>query len=212
MRNKNMGEINAVVVLGGGISANGLLSPATLARLDRLLKDRTILQSIPVILSGRWSGFMEVEPNTTEAEEMKKYLVERGVDAQQIILETESLDTISNAVFVRMIIERHRDWKKILLITSDWHMKRALWIFQQVLGGNYQVVPLSVISSKVKKGPRENYEKYLLNVAKKFLKDIRGNSKELIQLLRTEHPFYSKSERAQKLLKEIAAEKEKLSP
>jgi uncharacterized SAM-binding protein YcdF (DUF218 family) len=211
MRTDNKQKINAVVILGGGISAEGILSSATKKRLDHLL-DANIQGGTPIILSGKWNGFTAPNPPTTEAEGMRKYLVERGADVKQIILETESLDTISNAVFVKRIIEARSNWRTILLVTSDWHMGRALWIFQRILGGDYRVVPSPVTSDEVEKIKRENYEKYLLNIAKRLLEGISGRSKELIEMLRAEHPFYSKSEKAQKLLKEVEAEKEKISP
>lgn len=209
MRN-NTRKIDAIVILGGGITAEGVLSHATRERLDCFLKKRKALSRASIILSGRWSGFMKVEPRITEAQEMKEYLIKHGVGAHQIIIESESLDTISNAVFVRQVVDRHRHWKKILLITSDWHMERALWIFQRILVKSYKVTPLSIVSEKATK-ERRDYEKYLLAVAKRFLKDPPTSSKELIKLLKTEHPFYSKSEKALQLLKAILTHKEKMS-
>lgn len=206
-----MKKIDVIVVLGGGITVDGTLTPATKERLDSLLEERKRLLRVPIVLSGRWGGFTKKEPRTTEAQEMEKYLVKHGVGTGQIIKEEESLDTVSNAVFVRKIIEERRDWKRILLVTSDWHMERALWIFQKILGGDYQVVPLPVSSEVAGKKQREDYEKYLLGVAKQFLKDTSANSKELIDLLRAEHPFYSKSKKAQKLLEEITKHKRQIS-
>ncbi len=210
MRN-NIRKIDVMIILGGGITAEGVLSSATKERLDNLLKKSDGLPPAPIILSGCWSGFMKVVPSTTEAHEMKKYLVKHGVAVRRIITESESLDTISNAVFVRRIVKRRSNWKKILLITSNWHMERAFWIFKKVLGKDYQIIPLSVVSEKKIKEKRKNYEKYLLNVAKRFLKNTPIGSKELIGVLRTDHPFYSKSEKAQELLKAITIHKEKLS-
>lgn len=212
MRDNNTRKIDAIVILGGGITADGILSSATRERLDYLLKKGKTLLQVPIILSGRWSGFTKVKPHTTEAQEMKRYLTRHGIGARQIILEPESLDTISNAVFVRRIVDRRRHWKKILLTTSDWHMKRALWIFRRIFGKNYQIIPLGVMSNKAAKEQRRSYENYLLAVAQRFLRDIPPGSKELIRLLKAEHPFYSKSEKAQKLLRDIVSHKKKISP
>lgn len=211
MRNNNTRKIDAIVVLGGGITADGILSPATRERLDYLLKKGKTLLQAPIILSGRWSGFAKAKPHTTEAQEMKRHLTRHGIGARQIILESESLDTISNAVFVRRIVDRRRYWKKILLITSNWHMKRAVWIFRRIFGKNYQIIPLSAMSGKEVKEQRKGYENYLLVVAQRFLRDIPAGSKELIELLRAEHPFYSKSEKAQKLLRDVVSRKKKIS-
>ncbi len=211
MRNNNRGKVDVIVVLGGGIATDGTLSSGTRRRLDYLLKKRERLLRVSIILSGRWSGFMKMRPHITEAQAMKRYLAKHGIRVRHVITELESLDTISNAVFVRRIVEGHRAWKKILLMTSDWHMERALWIFQRILGKSYQVIPLSVASEKTTKEQRKGYEKYLLAVAKRFLKNIPTSTKALITLLKTEHPFYSKSEKARKLLEAIATHKEKMS-
>lgn len=207
MRNSNARKIDVVVVLGGGIAADGILSSATKERLNDFLKKREKLPQVPIVLSGQWGGFIKMEPHTTEAQEMEKYLITHGIGARQVVKEEESLDTISNAVFMKKIIERHHDWKKILLVTSDWHMERALWIFQKILGKDYRVMPLLVILEETEKKQRGDYEKYLLGVAKRFLKSVPTDSKGLIDLLSAEHPFYSKSEKAQELLKEIASHK-----
>jgi len=211
MKNNNTRKIDVIVILGGGITAEGVLSSATKERLDKLLKTRDEMPLVPIIVSGCRSGFMKVAPSITEAKEMKKYLVKHGIESRLIITESESLDTISNAIFTRRIVERHLNWKKILLITSNWHMERALWVFKKILGKGYQIVPLSVASGKKIKEQRKNYEKYLLNIAKGFLKNTQIDSKELIGVLRTDHPFYSKSKKAQELLKAIAIHKEKMS-
>jgi uncharacterized SAM-binding protein YcdF (DUF218 family) len=211
MKNNNTRKIDVIVILGGGITAEGVLSSATKERLDKLLKTRDEMPLVPIIVSGCRSGFMKVAPSTTEAKEMKKYLVKHGIESRLIITESESLDTISNAIFTRRIVERHLNWKKILLITSNWHMERALWVFKKILGKGYQIVPLSVASGKKIKEQRKNYEKYLLNIAKGFLKNAQIDSKKLIGVLRTDHPFYSKSKKAQELLKAIAIHKEKIS-
>jgi len=204
-------KIDVIVILGGGITNKGVLSSATKERLDSLVKKRDEMPLVPIIVSGRWSGFKKVALNTTEAREMKKYLVKHKIAARRIITESASFDTISNAVSVRRIIERYPTWKSILLITSDWHMERAFWIFKKILGKDYQIIPLSVKSKEKIKKERKKYEKYLLNIAKRFLKDIPMDSEKLIKVLKNSHPFYSKSERAQKLLKAIAIYKEKMS-
>lgn len=211
MRNSNTRKINAIVVLGGGITTDGTLSFATKERLDGLLEEREKLSRVPIVLSGRWSGFIKMEPHTTEAQEMEEYLIKHGIRARQIVKEEKSLDTISNAVFVRKIAEDHDDWGKILLITSDWHMERALWIFRRIFGERYAIIPFAIVSGNTDIERRKEYEKYLLTVAQRFLRDSPTNSKELIRLLKTAHPFYSKSKQAQKLLRDIVSHKKKIS-
>ncbi|MDP3093263.1 MAG: YdcF family protein [bacterium] len=120
-----MKKIDVVIVLGGGIDRQGRILQAPKERLDGFLRNKEKFPGIPVLLSGRWSGLAKETPKITEAQAMKDYLVSKRVKTKRIYRETKSLDTISNAVFSKQVMEneKHRSWKRILLITSDWHMR-----------------------------------------------------------------------------------------
>lgn len=213
MKNKNMKKTDVIIILGGGVDRQGRILQAPKDRLDGFLKSKERFSNLPVLLSGRWSGLAKETPKITEAQAMNDYLATRGVDPRRIYLETKSLDTISNAVFSKQIMEneKYRNWKRILLITSDWHIKRALWIFRRVLGKNYQVTPMSVATNESVRERRKEYEKYLFTVAKRFLRKLPIKSERLVALLKKGHPFYSKSQKAKKLLKDIIIHKKELS-
>ena len=76
-------------------------------------------------------------------------------------LGSESVDTRSNAEEAgRWLAQRH--FTSVRLITSDWHMRRARYEFQRVLGGKYRLV-----TDAVRSEPRfltlfGEYNKYLL--------------------------------------------------
>lgn len=58
-------------------------------------------------------------------------------------LGTEAKDTRSNAEEAqRWLQERRRT--SVRLITSDWHMRRALYEFRRVLGSDYTIIPDAV--------------------------------------------------------------------
>jgi len=169
-----MRKIDVIIILGGGIDDQGEISKVTKERLDRFLKENNKFADALILLSGRWGGLAKLArgmPEITEAQAMKEYLITKGINSKRICLEMKSLDTVSNAVFSKEIIERHKGWSKILLITSDWHMKRALWIFQKVFGRQYQIHTFSVTSDK-KSDDRKVCENYLLVVAKIILRFI----------------------------------------
>ncbi len=208
-----MKKIDVIIVLGGGIDKPDRISQATKKRLDGFLKNKEKFPDMPVLLSGRWSGLMKETPKITEAQAMNDYLTARRVDPRRIYLETKSLDTISNAVFSKEIMEneKYRSWKRVLLITSDWHMKRALWIFRRVLGKSYQITPLPVATNRSVREQRKEYEKYLFTIAKRFLRKLPIKSEGLVALLKKGHPFYSKSQKAKKLLEDIIIHKKEMS-
>ncbi len=127
-------EGDVIVLLGGGVEGRlidlsgrtGILSQemvvrtVTAARLFRRLK-------VPVIVSGG-------DPfgrGVVEAEVAKRYLVDMGVAAAAVIQESASRDTFQNAERVRELCVRH-GFEKPILITSAYHLKRALWCFEKV--------------------------------------------------------------------------------
>lgn len=134
-----MKKNEVIIILGGGVDKQGAVSTTTKERLDGFLKKRNNLSGISILLSGRWSGLAKDAPKITEAQSMKEYLIMKRVNPKRIYLETKSLDTLSNAVFSREIMKKHKSWKNVLLATSDWHMKRALWIFKKVFGRQYHI-------------------------------------------------------------------------
>lgn len=123
-----------VVVLGGGsrtFQARGLtLSAVTWttnfrvlegARLYRLLNRPTIIVSGGV--TSREAGAH------SEAEAMRAAILQLGVPADHVVMESESRDTRSEAAVIRrMLADRPAD--PIVLVTSPTHMQRSLAVFR----------------------------------------------------------------------------------
>lgn len=123
---------DVIVVLGGGMhdevdDLSGKGAPrgdslerlVTAARLEKRLK-------IPVIVSGG-AVFKDSRP---EAPVMKRFLTDLGVPANRIIVEDKSRDTMENAKYSKGICAKHV-YKKIILLTSSYHMKRSMTAFQK---------------------------------------------------------------------------------
>jgi uncharacterized SAM-binding protein YcdF (DUF218 family) len=54
-------------------------------------------------------------------------------------LGSESVDTRTNAEEAQRWLSQHR-FQSVRLITSDWHMRRARYEFEKVLGSKYRLV------------------------------------------------------------------------
>jgi uncharacterized SAM-binding protein YcdF (DUF218 family) len=124
-------EGDAIVVLGGGAYNTGILKEDSTKRLltGFVLHKQT---DLPIILSGGASiGALP------EAESMKGLLLTLGVDKGKIYTEVNSKDTEENAQEVKKLCKR-LGCKKIILMTSAYHMKRAVLSFQKV---GLEVVP-----------------------------------------------------------------------
>ncbi|MCS7171262.1 MAG: YdcF family protein [Aquificaceae bacterium] len=117
-------DVDAVVVLGGGSYKTGILKEDS---MKRLFAGFTLHRkySLPLILSGGASL-----GNLPEAEVMKQVLEELGVDRKSIITEVRSRDTYENALYVKEIC-RERSFKRVALVTSAYHMPRAVETFKK---------------------------------------------------------------------------------
>ncbi|MBI5894408.1 MAG: YdcF family protein [Deltaproteobacteria bacterium] len=61
-----------------------------------------------------------------------------NVDASKAILESNSTNTYENAVEAAKII-RHKNFKKIILVTSQYHMKRAFYTFRKIIPSDVKI-------------------------------------------------------------------------
>ncbi len=122
---------DAYVVLGGGINENapdldgqGQLSNDSLPRVVEAYR-LYMRHKVPIILSGG-----KVYGKKSEAEIAKRFLLSLGVDERHIITEDKSRDTKENALFVKEISEK-KGIKKVVLITSAFHMRRSVMLFKR---------------------------------------------------------------------------------
>lgn len=124
-----IGKADAIVLLGGGTRGDTHMGtlPDLNQRGDRLVHAFALYKAgkAPVIvLSGG-----TVKGARTEAQQMKDILVVMGVPPQHIVLENQSRDTHDNAVLTAQLLTA-RGIHRILLVTSAYHMRRSLALFE----------------------------------------------------------------------------------
>jgi uncharacterized SAM-binding protein YcdF (DUF218 family) len=130
-----------VVVLGGGDlnSLSGLpptsrLRPSSLARITEGIRLFNQLEDGYLVTSGgSWS---HEGRSGSSCVQMKNLAVSFGVDEQRIISECNSRDTHEEAREIKKILTE----EPFLLVTSGYHMRRAMYIFEK-LGMNPQAAP-----------------------------------------------------------------------
>ena len=92
---------------------------------------------------------------TGDNERNRRALVREGVPEDRITCETASESTLENAMFVRPLLEKagvHR----AILVTSSYHTRRALAVFQQrVPGIHFEMVPSRIGWWDTPKGRRQ---------------------------------------------------------
>jgi uncharacterized SAM-binding protein YcdF (DUF218 family) len=95
----------------------------------------------------QWLFLIGVDPSVRKAELFLEKHGERG--GEGVFLEKISRNTLENALQAREFI-RKKDVNSIQLITSRYHMKRAILIFQNVLPKNIVIYPCPVDSKNLK--------------------------------------------------------------
>lgn len=118
----------AIVVLGGGMTAAAppyLMDPDLSEASDRVwhaarLYRRGIAKKI--IVSGGTFAAYSGAPAISEAEAMRRFLIDLGVPPEAIETEGNSLNTLQNIRNVRQMVGDAR----VALVTSGYHMPRAL--------------------------------------------------------------------------------------
>ena len=126
-------QADAVILLGGGMNSatNVYAYPNLCAAADRVWHAARIFKAgkAPLIVpSGTGSDCCEVP-----------FLVDLGVPREAIHAEAESRNTEENAKFVADLL-KDRDHPKVLLVTSAWHMRRALLMYRRYAPG-LEIVP-----------------------------------------------------------------------
>lgn len=121
-------DVKWVVVLSGGSSPDaylpitGQLSHASLVRLVEGIRIHRKLPQSKLILSGG-GAFNTV----AEAKTMADVAVALGMNDEEIVLESESMDTKDQARLIRKIVGDNR----FVLVTSASHMPRSMALFEK---------------------------------------------------------------------------------
>ncbi len=116
---------SAIVVLSSGAFNRHTLGGDTFNRLFegfKLYKE----YRVPLIVSGG-----RAVSTFSLAKAMKNVLVSIGVDKRYVITEDKSDDTYQNALYVLKICQK-KDFSRIILVTSAYHMPRAMLLFNRI--------------------------------------------------------------------------------
>jgi hypothetical protein len=109
---------NYVLVLGAKAN-NGNLSKTLINRLDTTIEYLNKHKTAKAVLCGGKENNNEF----SQAEYMQKYLIEKGIDKDRLILETKSKNTFENIKFALEKLDKKPS--EIMVISSSYHLFRA---------------------------------------------------------------------------------------
>lgn len=164
-------KFDVIVVLAGGITEQGELPQSVRQRVRTAQKMYRHKIAPLIIMSGRWSANWDLlSPLQTEAALMVEQARRLGIPAKDLLVEEHSQNTQENAFYTFKLFLQPRQWKRIVVITSDFHVRRTQQIFRHLLGPQYQV---QVIGTHVEVGIwkqlRWQGKEFLLSGAQWFL-------------------------------------------
>ena len=118
---------DCIVVLGAHVWMDGRLSNVLTYRCEAALDAwRNGVAPAIIVCGAQGSG----EP-TTEAAAMRAWMIGHGVPEDAVVAEDRSVNTLQNLENARAIMEA-RGWKKAAVCTSNYHLRRALWLARDV--------------------------------------------------------------------------------
>lgn len=148
-----------MVVLGGALEAGRIsqehVQPLLGESAERVTVAVSLWQRNPalrLVFTGGEGELFGVGPS--EAERARQFFTSLGVPAQALALEARSQNTYENAVFTRQLpgLDAQQPW---LLVTSAWHMPRALATFRKA---GWNVTPYPVDFRTAQRTPWTTYD------------------------------------------------------
>lgn len=117
-------DLDLIIVLGAQVGESGPM-PILKDRLDAATDYLQVHPKLPVIVTG---GQGPDEPRP-EAHVMRDYLMAHGIDGERILVEDRSTNTNENFAYSLALVPD--GVRKIGIVTSNYHMFRALRLAEQ---------------------------------------------------------------------------------
>jgi uncharacterized SAM-binding protein YcdF (DUF218 family) len=133
---ENIPAPDGIIILGGSIDeklsekiGRPVFIDSAAERLTALITLKRLYPSARIIFTGGSSALKGA--NYTEADGVKLFWNNLGVDTKDIVFENRSRNTFENALFTYEII-KPKPTDRWLLVTSAMHMPRAIGVFRKI--------------------------------------------------------------------------------
>lgn len=150
---------DTIIVLGARVHMDGGLSDALRQRLT-LAQDLYAQRPVPIICCGAQG---RDEPRA-EGDVMREWFIRQGVPDAMVISENRSYDTLENIANAKSIMAE-RDLTFALVVTSDYHVRRALAICRR-----YHVGAVGMGSASKRRFWLKNHAREILAWVKYYMR------------------------------------------
>lgn len=127
--------VDGIILLGGAIEASESSSRGSIVAneaSERVLDTLQLANRYPnarILISG--GGGTVFGDGVAEAPIIAAFMQSTGIDKTRLIVEDRSRTTYENALFSRELV-KPREGERWLLVTSAWHMPRAMGVFEKM--------------------------------------------------------------------------------
>lgn len=121
--------IEILVVLGSLNSVSGKLSTISISRLDYCIQHFNTSKRI--LCTGGFGAHFNTT-NIPHATYAKEYLLKHGITKDSFLASALSSNTVEDAVKTKSIVSKLENIK-LTIISSDYHIKRVQYIFNEIL-------------------------------------------------------------------------------
>jgi uncharacterized SAM-binding protein YcdF (DUF218 family) len=122
-----------LIILGCANDENGRLSETAIERLEEGIREYREHPGSAILPTGGFGAHF----NTTDrphAEYARDYLLERGIPEADILSPVITGNTVEDAVMSKTILDGEPG-AAITIVTSDYHIERARFVFSRILAG-----------------------------------------------------------------------------
>jgi len=197
-----MTKKDAIIILSSRLTPDRKLNAESELRVEKGVELFEKGVSSCIIMSGGPGLFTEETaegicvPRGThpvQSEAMRDYALSLGVPNDKILIQDYSSDTVGEAYFVKEMLLSPMRLRSVFIVTSNYHIKRAMKIYYQILGPDYSIEFLGVRTELDSDPNTLEREKKSLNTFLEHFGGLKpGDSAEIEQVLYNQHPLYKK--------------------
>jgi uncharacterized SAM-binding protein YcdF (DUF218 family) len=181
-------KTDAIIVLANQMDKKGLLNFESIARANKAVEILNELETPNIVTCG-WAYRKDSDIKIADA--FKSYITNTlGVNPNKVITELNSRDTVGDAYFTKINLALILNWKRLFVVTSDYHVERTQEIFNFIYGNNFlvEVFGASIIyDNSILSRELASTEAF----RKTFTGISMGDDIKILERLRERHPFYN---------------------
>ena len=170
------------------MTKEGQLNQESSSRIDMAIKAFYEMQVSYIITCG-WA--YRNDSSIAIADAMKQYAVKTWkINPNTILTERNSRDTVGDAIFTKRNIVLKREWKNILVVTSDYHVPRTRKVFNYIYGKQYSIKVIGA-DTDIANEKLENEKSSIVAFYKTFEGIEAGDDALINRRLFEKHPYYN---------------------